>query len=234
VNEVKAVAILREIGAARTAAIYESNLGVQAYAEGRWRDATSYYTHSRDELERLGDSTQAAFASANLGEVLISRGALDDAESVLSEARSVLRAAEQVTGSIFAEIQLARLALERGNVDAAVGDLTRVVEEAHSLGGAFYTLEASIYLADAHVQRGEAERALAVLAVAERAVGLESSPLAAHLARVRASALRETGDFQAASEQLDLALLIARRQGLLYEEAQTLRALADLASAMGP
>ncbi|MGH3136540.1 MAG: adenylate/guanylate cyclase domain-containing protein [Gaiellaceae bacterium] len=233
VNEVKAVEILREIGAARTAAIYESNLGVQAYAEGRWRDATSYYTHSRDELERLGDSTQAAFASANLGEVLISRGALHDAESVLSEARSVLRAAEQVTGSIFAEIQLARLALERGDVNGAVEDLTRVVEEAHTLGSASFTLEASIYLAEAHVQRGEAERALAVLAVAERTVGLESSPLAAHLARVRASASRETGDFQVASEQLDLALLIARRQGLLYEEAQTLQALADLASARG-
>ena len=233
VNEVKAVEILREIGAARTAAIYESNLGVQAYAEGRWRDATSYYTHSRDELERLGDSTQAAFASANLGEVLISRGELHDAESVLSGARSVLRAAEQVTGSIFAEIQLARLALKRGDVDAAVEDLTRVVEEAHTLGSASYTLEASIYLADAHVQRGEAEHAIAVLAEAERAVGLQTSPLAAHLARVRASALRETGDFQAASEQLDLALLIARRQGLLYEEAQTLRALADLASARG-
>ena len=55
----------------------------QAYAEGRWREATTYYTHSRDELERLGDVTQAAFAGANLGEVLISRGLLEEAETVL-------------------------------------------------------------------------------------------------------------------------------------------------------
>jgi class 3 adenylate cyclase/tetratricopeptide (TPR) repeat protein len=233
VNEVKALEIYREIGAARSAAMIASNLGVQAYAEGRWRDATNYYTHARNEFERLGDSTQAAFADMNMGEVLISRGSLDDAESVLSEARGVLRAAEYVAGSIYAEIQLARLALERGGVDAAVEDLTRLEEEALSVGYASLALEASIYLGAAHVQRGEAERALVVLAEAERTLGLQTSPLAAHLARVRANALRETDDFQAASEQLDLALLIARRQGLLYEEAQTLRVLADLASARG-
>ena len=44
---------------------------------------------------------------------------------------------------------------------------------------------------------------------------------------------RQTGDFESASEQLDLALHIARRQRLLYEEAQTLRELVDLAAAEG-
>ncbi len=68
---------------------------------------------------------------------------------------------------------------------------------------------------------------------AERTLGLESSPLAAHLARVRALALRQTGDLESAFEQLDLALHIARRQLLLFEEAQTLRQLADLAAAEG-
>ena len=81
--------------------------------------------------------------------------------------------------------------------------------------------------------RGKAERALAVLGEAERTVGLQSSPLTAHLARVRANAFREMEDFTGASEQLDLALLIARRQRLLYEEAQTLRARANLALARG-
>ena len=123
VNEVKALEIYREIGAVRSAAVVESNLGVQAYAEGRWRDATTYYTHSRDELERLGDLPGAAFAAANLGEVLISRGLLDDAAPVLEEARATLRAAEHLTGSIFAETQLARLALVRGDVDDAIAGL---------------------------------------------------------------------------------------------------------------
>jgi class 3 adenylate cyclase/tetratricopeptide (TPR) repeat protein len=233
VNLVKALAIYQELGAARAAAVNASNLGVLAYAEGRWREATEYYAQSQEELERLGDSTQAAFAAANLGEVLISRGRLDEAESVLSEARSVLRAAEHATGSIFAETQLARLALERGDADTAAEDLTRVVDEAVTVGSASFALEAWIYLAEARVLRGEAERALAVLEEAERTVGLQSSPLTAHLARVRANALRDMEDFMGASEQLDLALLIARRQRLRYEEAQTLRARADLALARG-
>ena len=84
----KALEIYRELGEARWAAVIESNLGVQAYAEGRWREAADYYMHSRDELERLGDSTQAAWSGANLGEVLISRGALDEASVVLDDARA--------------------------------------------------------------------------------------------------------------------------------------------------
>jgi predicted ATPase/class 3 adenylate cyclase len=233
VNEVKALEIYRELGEARWAAVIESNLGVQAYAEGRWRDATSYYTHSRAEMERLGDAAQAAYAGANLGEVLISRGALEEAEEVLLDARDVLRSAGLVTGAMFAEIQLARLGLQRGNVDASIDDLNHVAEEAMSIGNAFHALEAHIYLAEGHVRRGEGHRALEVLDHAERTMGLESAPLAAHLARVRATALRATGDLEAASEQLDLALTIARRQLLLYEEGQTLRELADLADAEG-
>jgi class 3 adenylate cyclase/tetratricopeptide (TPR) repeat protein len=233
VNETRALEIYREIGAARSAAVIASNLGVQAYAEGRWHDATSYYTHSREELERLGDSTQAAFAGANLGEVLVSRGLFDDAQEILEEVRLTLRAAEHVTGSVFAETQLARLALRRGEVEAAIEDLIRLVEEAVSHGSASFGLEAWIYLAEAYVQRGDAQRALDVLAEAEHTLGLESSPLAAHLARVRATALQLTGDPEAASEQIELALVIARRQRLLYEEEQTLRALADIADAQG-
>jgi len=233
VHEVKALAIYRELGAARWAAVIESNLGVQAYAEGRWREASGYYTHSRDELERLGDSTQAAFAGANLGEVLISRGLLDDAESVLDDARRTLRSAEHVTGSIFAETQLARLALVRGNGAAAIEDLTRVVEEAVSVGSAPFALEAWVYLAEAYAQHGDADRALATLAEAERTLRLESSPLAAHLARVRAVALDATGDATGAIEQAELAIAIARRQRLLYEEEQGLRVLSRLLSARG-
>jgi tetratricopeptide (TPR) repeat protein len=233
VHEVKALEIYRELGAARWAAVIESNLGVQAYAEGRWREASDYYLHSKEELERLGDSTQAAFAGANLGEVLISRGLLDDAQSVLTDACGTLRAAEHVTGSIFSETQLARLALVRGDIDAAIADLGRVVDEAVSVGSAPFALEAWIYLAEAYAKRGDSQRALDTLDDAERTLGLESSPLAAHLARVRALALAQTGDATGAQEQADLAITIARRQRLLYEEAQALRVLGDVLTARG-
>ena len=233
VYEVKALEIYRELGEARWAAVIESNLGVQAYAEGRWRDAATYYTHSRDELERLGDSTQAAFSGANLGEVLISRGALDEAALVLDEARGLLRAAGEVTGSLFAETQLARLAVVRGDVDAAIDDLRRVVDEAVSVGSAAFALEAWIYLAEAYLRHGEAGRALETIDDAERALGVVSSPLAAHLTRVRAVAFEQTGHPTGALEQAELAIEIARRQRLLYEEEQGLRVLVELLSARG-
>lgn len=233
VHEVKALEIYRELGAARWAAVIESNLGVQAYAEGRWREASDYYTHSQEELERLGDSTQAAFAGANLGEVLISRGMFDEAEAVLEDARQTLRSAEHVTGSIFSETQLARLALARGNVDAAIDDLTRVVDEAVSIGSATFALEAWIYLGEAYTQRGEFNHAMDTLEEAERTLGLESSPLAAHLARVRAVALGQSGDAIGAREQAELAITIAQRQRLLYEEEQALRVLAEPLAALG-
>ena len=210
-----------------------SNLGVTAYAEGRWREASDYYMHSHDELERLGDATLAAFASANLGEVLISRGLLDQAETVLADARTTLRAAEHLTGSIFAETQLARLALVRGSAESAAEDLTRLVDEAVSIGSTSYGLEAAVYLAEAHARGGDAARALEVLEEAERTFGLDSSPLVSHLARVRSTALRHTNDLDGAREQLDLALTIARRQRLLYEEEQTLRESAVLSSILG-
>ena len=233
VHEIKALEIYREIGAVRAAAVIASNLGVTAYAEGRWREASDYYMHSHDELERLGDATLAAFASANLGEVLISRGLLDQAETVLADARTTLRAAEHLTGSIFAETQLARLALVRGSAESAAEDLTRLVDEAVSIGSTSYGLEAAVYLAEAHARGGDAARALEVLEEAERTFGLDSSPLVSHLARVRSTALRHTNDLDGAREQLDLALTIARRQRLLYEEEQTLRESAVLSSILG-
>ena len=233
VHEVKALEIYRELGAARLAAVIESNLGVQAYAEGRWGEASTYYMHSQEELQRVGDSTHAAFVGANLGEVLISRGVLDDAESVLDEARQTLRAAEHVTGSIYAEIQLARLALVRGEVETAIDDLARIVDEAVSAGSAAMGLEASIYLADAYTQNDEAQRALDTLDEAERTLGLESSQLGAHLARSRAVALAHAGDSVGALEQAELAITIAERQRLLYEQEQALRVLATLLSACG-
>ena len=172
----------------------ESNLGVKAYAEGRWREATSYYTHSRDELERLGDVTQAAFAARTSARSSSAEACSTRPRAVLEDARQTLRAAEHVTGSIFAETQLARLALVRGDVDAADrGPRPQSWTRRSSIGSAPFALEAWIYLAEAYARRGESARAVDTLDEAERTLGLESSPLAAHLARVRAVALGQIG-----------------------------------------
>ena len=95
--------IFRSLGAARSAAVAEMNLGVKAYAQGRWREATELYGNALKEFERVGDTTQAAHAAANLGEVLISRQLLDEAEAVLNEADATLRASGYRLAAMFTE-----------------------------------------------------------------------------------------------------------------------------------
>ena len=108
-----------------------------------------------------------------------------------------------------------------------------MVDEAVAVGSAAFALEAWIYLAEAYLRRGEAERALETIDDAERTLGMASSPLAAHLTRVRAVALEQMGHPTGALEQAELAIEIARRQRLLYEEEQAHRVLAELLTARG-
>ena len=141
-----------------------------------------------------------------------------------------------LTGSIFAETQLARLALVRGDVDAAVEDLGRSRRRGGAVGSAPFALEAWIYLAES-LRQNEAngERALDDPRPRPNArSGSSRHQLAAHLARVRATALRPFGRRRAAHpSRSSSALVIARRQRLLYEEEQALRVLADLRPASG-
>ena len=92
VFERQAVEIYREIGELRSAALVEMNLGVQAFAEGRWDEAVERYASADRELQRVGDAASAAMVSANLAEILISHGELDRAKTLLEEARETLRA----------------------------------------------------------------------------------------------------------------------------------------------
>jgi class 3 adenylate cyclase/tetratricopeptide (TPR) repeat protein len=232
VYEEKALVMFRSLGAVRSAAVMEMNLGVKAFAQGRWAEAARLYESAREEFERVGDVTQAAYAAANLGEVLVVRGR-HDAETVLTEARDTLRASEYVFAAVFCEIQLARLAIARGDLPTAVKDLTSLLEEARSIGDVGLSVEAWMHLADAITRTGEPDRALSELAEAKRLLDDDSSPLGASIARISANALMQQGDLARAGEQLSSAMQIAREQRLVYEEAQALFALERLARMEG-
>ena len=225
--------MFRSLGAARSAAVAEMNLGVKAYAHGSWREATALYGNARREFERVGDTTQAAHAGANLGEVLIGRGLLDEAEAVLSDADMTLRAAGYHLAAMFTEIQLARLAIEKGDSERAIETLTGLVEEARGSGDVGYAFDAWIHLADALTRSDQAERALVELEQAAALVGDAASPNRVPLARELATAFMQLGNLARAEDELTTALRVARAQGLAYEEAQALRALAALAELQG-
>ena len=233
VYEEKALEIFRSLGAARSAAVMDMNLGVKAYALGDWQEATRRYGNAREEFERVGDVTQAAHAGANLGEVLVSSGRLDEAEAVLNEAHRTLRDSSFLFAAVFCEIQLARLAIAKGHVASAIPELTRLVEEARSSGDVDYAVQAWIHLADAYSQVDEPDRALSELGEAELLLADDSSPLRAPLARIRATASMQRGDLSTAGDELSSALHVAHGQGLAYEEAQTLHVLAQLAEMEG-
>ncbi len=233
VFEEKAVGMFRGLGAARSAAVAEMNLGVKAYAQGRWQKATELYENARKEFERVGDTTQAAHAGANLGEVLIGRGLLDEAEAVLNDADATLRASGYHLAAMFTETQLACLAIEKGDLPRAVESLAALVEEARTSGDVGYAFDAWIHLADALTRSGQAERALAELEQAAALVGDDASPHRVPLARECATALMQLGRLARAEEELETALRVARAQGLAYEEAQALRAVAELARMQG-
>ena len=95
----------------------ELNLGVQAYAEGRWAEAADLYERAEEDCLAAGDRPNAAIAKTNLGELLVSRGQLVEAERALGEARRVLRSTSYVPFALFAETQLARIALTRGDAE---------------------------------------------------------------------------------------------------------------------
>ena len=234
VFEAKAVDMFRSLGAARSAAVAEMNLGVKAYAQGRWQEATRLYGNARKEFERVGDTTQAAHAGANLGEVLISRGLLEEAERVLSDADNALRAAGYHLAAMFTETQLARLAIERG-------DLARAIE---TLAARWSTKRERAAMSDPRSTRGSSSPGRSRGAVkpsepfrelqqAAALVGDNASPDRVPLARELATALMQLGKLAEAADELSTAIGVSRAQGLAYEEAQAHRALAELAKLEG-
>ena len=233
VHEYLALQILRKLGETRDVGITEMNLGVQAYADGRWSDAVEWYQRAQDDSRAAGDRQTVAFVGANLGEVLVSLERADEAEAVLTDARRVLRASGEVPFALFTETQLARALLVRGRHRDALEMLRKILAEAERLEHAGIALEIAVYFASAATAAGEAELALSELDRAAAAAGGEIALFAAPVNRVRGAALVALGRLDEAEECLDLALAEARRQALLYHELLILRERAALRALRG-
>jgi class 3 adenylate cyclase/tetratricopeptide (TPR) repeat protein len=233
VNELKALEIWAQLGKARTVGIIQMNVGVQAYADGRWDEAFDWYRRSEVDCTAAGDRQNAAIATANLGELLVSRGLLDDAEAELRKSRRVLRASGATPYALFAETQLARISLARGLPEEALEALIRIAEEARDVGHAGIALEIAVYFATAATAAGEAERALTALDDAARTAGDEAALLSVPIDRVQGAALIALGRLDEAAARLDRALERARRQSLLYEQFLIMRERAALAPLLG-
>ncbi|MEX2424387.1 MAG: adenylate/guanylate cyclase domain-containing protein [Acidimicrobiia bacterium] len=222
VYEPRALSIYEAANDMLGVATVANNLGVRAYAAGRWADAVATYSRSRDAFRMVGNEPQAALAGANLGEVLVSLDRLDEAVRVLTDARRVLRAHDLGDFAIFADAQLARVATKRGNAAAAAEDLAGLTKEAFEIGHTGIALDATVHLAEALLADGELDATLRAIEDGERLGGGDAAYFEVPLTRLKAAAFARMGHGDRALELADLALAAARDQQLPYEEALVL------------
>jgi tetratricopeptide (TPR) repeat protein len=231
VYEPKALSIYEAANDMLGVATVANNLGVRAYAAGRWGDAVATYSRSRDAFRMVGNEPQAALAGANLGEVLVSLDRLDEALGVLTDARRVLRAHDLGDFAIFADVQLARVETKRGNPAAAAEDLAGLTKEAFEIGHTGIALDATVHLAEALLADGDIDAALRAIEDGERLGGGDAAFFEVPLTRLKAAALARTGQAERALELADRALGAARDQQLPYEEALVLLLKSEIVGA---
>jgi tetratricopeptide (TPR) repeat protein len=234
IHEPKALEIFESLGNLPGIALLTNNLGVQAYSDGRWDEAISFYIRGQDASRRSGNDAMEGVAATNLGEVLISKGRLTEAEVVLTEAKRVLRAHKYVRFALFAETQLGRLSLERGDLGEAISALNEVVKEATSQSQTLIAVDAAVHLAEAYVRNADPEAALSVVANAQQLAGEDAALFEIPLGRVQARALLTLGRHQEAAAHAATALTGSRQQGLVFEQALLLLIQAELAFAENP
>ena len=232
VHDRLALEILQKLGRTREAATIESNLGVQAYSEGRWDEAVTWYRRAHEHALESGDLRSAAVAGANLAEVLVSRGALAEAEAMLPEVRRVLRASGRIPFALLAEMQQTRILTARGELQAAVETLSKIFDEALGPRPLWRDPGGGDLLPHALAQAGDAAEGLAHLDEAARLAGDETAYYAGPIARAEATCLVALGRFGDAKARIEVALTEAERQKMPYEHLLALRTRAEIAGRM--
>ncbi len=219
-----ALAILDEVGDLARLTNLQNNIGIEAYLEGRWDEAIEWYRRSGDSAARVGDVVNVARSYNNGAEILSDRGLLAEARSRLEEALRIWRAADYPIGVAVATANLGRALARSGAFEEA----HRLIEDALvrfvALGAEGFIRETRARLAECLVLEGRGAEALEVLGPLLE----EDSPELAVAERLAGYAiLQSRAGLGAARPHFERSLSVARASNLAYEEALTLRALAE-------
>ena len=222
----RALEVYRRIGDVGREAAVLNNAGGFAYREGRWSEAMALYVQGAEASARSGNGANAAFGDCNVGELLSDQGHWEEAEMLLRRARQVWRGTGYEWGVAYATAQLGRLAARAGREGQALTRLLDARARFRALGveGDVQFAEALLAEAAAFAGDGDTARRAADRLLGEPDAGL-LEPL---LHRVRAFALAQEGEVEAAASALRAALDAARAQGQDYETLVALDALATL------
>jgi class 3 adenylate cyclase/tetratricopeptide (TPR) repeat protein len=225
-----ALPIYEEVGDLLGQANVLTNLGIDAYYEGRWNEALDLYERSRDAYERVGNVVGVATQNLNIGEIRSDQGHLDEAAASFRELKDVFDASGNRVLAALSVSNLGRLAARSGRFDEALDLLRRAHVAFHEIRAASFEHEAKARLGERAVLAGEPTEALRHADEALRAlIDDEASPtLLALLHRIRGYALTQLSDYDGAEQCLDESLRVARESGSAYELALSLDAASRL------
>ena len=227
-----ALPIFEEIGDLTGQGNVLTNLGIDAYYEGRWDHALDLYARARAAFEAAGDVVGAATAANNIAEVRSDRGDLDGATALFTEARRAFEAARYPVGAALATSNLGRAAARAGRFRDAEELLALALASFDEIHADSFVLETRARTAECLVLEGRHHEALAAIAAATD-TGVTVSAVGALLGRLRGAALLLAGDTDAASDTLAAALEQAEQDRAEYEEALTHVTLAAAVSCAG-
>jgi len=204
-----------------------NNMGVDAYFQGRWDEATDLYTRGGEARARAGDVTGVAGVNNNIGEILSDQGRYEEAAELFSVARRSWLGAGFQLGLAAVTLNLGRLAARQGVRARALELLDDALHRFVAIGSQLYEVEAEARCLEADLLAGEGEDvADRARLLVRRATGLGGGDV------IDATVLRLLGlseapqDPVAALRALDRAVDEARALSADYELALALAARA--------
>jgi class 3 adenylate cyclase/tetratricopeptide (TPR) repeat protein len=230
VNSERALAIYQSLDDLAGQAKLYNALGIFAYFRGEWEKSLELYQRGEELDRRTGNDVNAAFEVFNIGEIALDQGRLDIAEEQFAKVSRAWRAAGYRSGVADVIGKQARTAAGRGRFDEALALFEEAIVEFRDIGSQADALEATARMAECLLLAGRPEVALTLADEAKaQARGLGGVPAQIPLIqRVRGAVLARSGDTDGAVDALQQSLQAARTRGAQYEEALTLRILAEV------
>ncbi|MCW2966080.1 MAG: tetratricopeptide repeat protein [Actinomycetia bacterium] len=224
-----ALPIFEELGDLVSVGVVLNNMGIPAHYEGKWDEAVARYRAGREASRRAGDVVRAATAMGNEAEILLDQGHLEQAAELFTDALRVQRAAGFAFGVGAATANLGVIAARQGSFDEARRLLAEARTQFEEIGAGSFALHMRVREAEALVLEGQHTEAIE-LAKATGAALAAAGEVGVHNAQIErliGYALVQARRPDEARAHLEESVRIARELNAAYEEALTLKALAD-------